>query len=55
VDNPGVAGDAAAIADGIRQWADAGAATVVLQPTSDEPEPENFVRFIAEEVKPLVG
>jgi alkanesulfonate monooxygenase SsuD/methylene tetrahydromethanopterin reductase-like flavin-dependent oxidoreductase (luciferase family) len=55
VDNPGVAGDAAAIADGIREWIDAGADTVVLQPTSDEPEPENFVRFIAEELKPLVG
>jgi alkanesulfonate monooxygenase SsuD/methylene tetrahydromethanopterin reductase-like flavin-dependent oxidoreductase (luciferase family) len=54
MDDPGVAGDAAAIAAGIRRWTDAGADTVVLQPTSDEPEPENFVRFVAEEVKPLV-
>jgi alkanesulfonate monooxygenase SsuD/methylene tetrahydromethanopterin reductase-like flavin-dependent oxidoreductase (luciferase family) len=55
MDDPGVAGDAAAIAAGIRRWTDAGADTVVLQPTSDEPEPENFVRFVAEEVKSLIA
>jgi alkanesulfonate monooxygenase SsuD/methylene tetrahydromethanopterin reductase-like flavin-dependent oxidoreductase (luciferase family) len=51
---PGVAGTAAEIAEGIRQWADAGATTVVLQPTVDEPDLEGFVRFVAREVRPLV-
>jgi alkanesulfonate monooxygenase SsuD/methylene tetrahydromethanopterin reductase-like flavin-dependent oxidoreductase (luciferase family) len=51
---PGVAGDAAEIAAGVRRWADAGATTVVLQPTTDEPDLEGFVRFVAGEVRPLV-
>lgn len=50
----GVAGDAAAVAEGVQRWVDAGADTVVLQPTIDEPDPEGFVRFVAEEVRPLV-
>ncbi|MGW3269549.1 LLM class flavin-dependent oxidoreductase [Streptomyces sp. NPDC001056] len=50
----GVAGDAAAVADAVRRLADAGADTVVLQPTADEPDPEGFVRFAGEEVMPLV-
>jgi alkanesulfonate monooxygenase SsuD/methylene tetrahydromethanopterin reductase-like flavin-dependent oxidoreductase (luciferase family) len=50
----GVAGDASAVAEAVRRWADAGADTVVLQPTSDEPDPEGFVRFVATEVQPLV-
>lgn len=50
----GVAGDAHAVAEAIRRWADAGADKVVLQPTADEPDPEGFVRFIAGEVRPLV-
>ncbi|MFF4020377.1 LLM class flavin-dependent oxidoreductase [Streptomyces sp. NPDC001843] len=50
----GVAGDAAAVADAVRRLADAGADTVVLQPTGDEPDPEGFVRFTAEEVRPLL-
>ena len=54
-DDPGVSGDAAAIADGIRRWTDAGVDSVVLQPTADEPDPEAFVRFVGEEVKPLVA
>jgi hypothetical protein len=33
---------------------DAGADTVVLEPTGDEPDPEGFLRFVAEEVRPLV-
>jgi alkanesulfonate monooxygenase SsuD/methylene tetrahydromethanopterin reductase-like flavin-dependent oxidoreductase (luciferase family) len=51
----GVAGDAAAVAEAVRRLADAGADTVVLQPTADEPDPEAFVRFAAHEVRPLVS
>jgi alkanesulfonate monooxygenase SsuD/methylene tetrahydromethanopterin reductase-like flavin-dependent oxidoreductase (luciferase family) len=50
----GVAGDAGTVADAVKRWADAGAGTVVLQPTADEPDPEGFVRFVAGEVAPLV-
>ncbi|MFF8473476.1 LLM class flavin-dependent oxidoreductase [Streptomyces sp. NPDC015414] len=50
----GVAGDAAAVAAAVRRIAEAGADTVVLQPTGDEPDPEGFVRFAAREVRPLV-
>ncbi|MFD0317029.1 LLM class flavin-dependent oxidoreductase [Streptomyces flavalbus] len=50
----GVAGDAAAVAEAVRGLAAAGADTVVLQPTGDEPDPEGFVRFVAEDVRPLV-
>jgi alkanesulfonate monooxygenase SsuD/methylene tetrahydromethanopterin reductase-like flavin-dependent oxidoreductase (luciferase family) len=50
----GVAGDAPVVAEAVRRWAEAGADTVVLQPTSDEPDPEGFVRFAATEVRPLV-
>lgn len=50
----GVAGDADAVAKAVQRLVDAGAGTVVLQPTADEPAPEDFVRFVAEEVRPLV-
>ncbi|MET7734685.1 LLM class flavin-dependent oxidoreductase [Streptomyces sp. NPDC005402] len=50
----GVAGDADAVAKAVQRLADAGADTVVLQPTADEPDPEGFVRFTAREVRPLV-
>ncbi|MFD8523035.1 LLM class flavin-dependent oxidoreductase [Streptomyces capillispiralis] len=50
----GVAGDAGAVAEAVERLAEAGADSVVLQPTSDEPDPEGFVRFVAEEVRPLV-
>ncbi|WP_167474245.1 LLM class flavin-dependent oxidoreductase [Nocardia arthritidis] len=48
-------GDAQAIADTVAQWAQAGADTVILEPTPDEPDPVGFVRFIAEKVSPLIA
>ncbi|MFJ3620298.1 LLM class flavin-dependent oxidoreductase [Streptomyces iakyrus] len=50
----GVAGDARAVAEAVGRLVEAGADSVVLQPTADEPDPEGFVRFAAEEVRPLV-
>lgn len=50
----GVAGDAGAVAKAVGRLVEAGADSVVLQPTADEPDPEGFVRFAAEEVRPLV-
>lgn len=50
----GVAGDAGTVAKAVQRLAEAGADTVVLQPTGDEPDPEGFVRFAAEEVRALV-
>ncbi|MFH8934701.1 LLM class flavin-dependent oxidoreductase [Streptomyces griseosporeus] len=50
----GVAGDAKAVAEAVLRLVDAGADTVVLEPTGDEPDPEGFLRFVAEEVRPLV-
>ncbi|WP_305789188.1 LLM class flavin-dependent oxidoreductase [Symbioplanes lichenis] len=52
---PGLSGDAKAIAEGVAAFAAAGATTVVLQPTGEEESPESFVRFVAEEVRPLVA
>ncbi|WP_128379664.1 LLM class flavin-dependent oxidoreductase [Streptomyces cavernae] len=50
----GAAGDAGTVAKAVQRLVDAGADTVILQPTADEPDPEGFVRFVAEEVRPLV-
>jgi alkanesulfonate monooxygenase SsuD/methylene tetrahydromethanopterin reductase-like flavin-dependent oxidoreductase (luciferase family) len=50
-----VTGDEHAVADAVHRWADAGADTVVLQPTPDDPDPEGFMRFVAERVRPLVA
>jgi alkanesulfonate monooxygenase SsuD/methylene tetrahydromethanopterin reductase-like flavin-dependent oxidoreductase (luciferase family) len=47
-------GSAQEVADAVLRWADAGADTVVLQPTADDPDPEGFVRFVAREVRPIV-
>lgn len=49
-----VAGDAGAVAKAVERLAEAGADSVILQPTGDEPDPEGFVRRAAEEVRPLV-
>ncbi|MBT2365490.1 hypothetical protein J7E88_09195 [Streptomyces sp. ISL-10] len=50
----GVAGGAGAVAKAVQRLADARVDTVVPQPTADEPDPVGFVRFVAEEVRPLV-
>jgi alkanesulfonate monooxygenase SsuD/methylene tetrahydromethanopterin reductase-like flavin-dependent oxidoreductase (luciferase family) len=47
-------GDAAAVAESVQRWYDAGVDTVVLQPTPDDPDPEGFVRFAAMQVRPLL-
>ncbi|MER7005129.1 LLM class flavin-dependent oxidoreductase [Dactylosporangium sp. NPDC000555] len=49
-----VAGDEHAFAEAVARWAEAGADSVILQPTPDDPDPEGFVRFVAERVRPLV-
>ncbi|WP_454041746.1 LLM class flavin-dependent oxidoreductase [Cellulosimicrobium sp. Marseille-Q8652] len=51
----GAGGDARAIADGVLALADAGATAVAVQPTADEPDLDGFVRFLGEEVRPLVA
>ena len=55
MDDPGVAGDAKAVAAGLERWIEAGATNVVLQPTTDEPDPEGFFRFVAQQVRPLLS
>ena len=55
IDFPGVGGDAPAVAATIDRFVEAGATTVILQPTADDPDPEGFVRAVATEVRPLVG
>ncbi|MFI1162531.1 LLM class flavin-dependent oxidoreductase [Streptomyces sp. NPDC020801] len=50
----GVAGDGSAVAKAAQDLADAGADAVILQPTADEPDPEGFIRFTAQEVRPLL-
>ncbi|WP_419704625.1 LLM class flavin-dependent oxidoreductase [Promicromonospora sp. NFX87] len=39
-------GDAQALADGVRRYGEAGASTVALQPTEDEPDMERFVEVV---------
>lgn len=51
----GVAGDAEAIADAVRRFAAAGADTVVLEPTDDDPDLIEFVRYVGAEVRPLLN
>lgn len=53
-DRLGVTCDPRAVADAVVEPAEAGATAVILRPTSDEPDPEGFVRFAAEQVRPLV-
>ena len=51
----GVAGDASEIAASVRRWADAGADTVVLQPTPEEPDLVAFMHFAGQAVRPLLS
>jgi hypothetical protein len=39
----------------VAEFAEAGATKVILQPLADEPDLERYVRFVAEEVRPLVS
>jgi alkanesulfonate monooxygenase SsuD/methylene tetrahydromethanopterin reductase-like flavin-dependent oxidoreductase (luciferase family) len=55
LDSPGLSGTPAEIAAGVLEFAAAGATKVILQPLSDEPDPRAYVRFVAEQVRPLVG
>lgn len=50
----GVAGGAEDVAKAVERLAEAGADTVVLQPTADEPDPEGFIRFATDRVRPLL-
>lgn len=50
----GLAGDAEAIAAGVRRVVEAGADAVILEPTPDAPDPVAFVRSVAREVRRLV-
>ena len=52
----GVAGDVATVAATVQALADAGADSVILQPTMDEPDVAEFVRFVAQDLATvLVG
>lgn len=55
VDDVSIMGGAAAFATGARRWIDAGADTVVFQPTPDDPDLEGFIRLVAQDVRPLIG
>jgi hypothetical protein len=51
----GVAGDADVIAAGVLEFAAAGATSVCIQPTEDEPDLEGLIRFLGDAVVPLLG
>jgi alkanesulfonate monooxygenase SsuD/methylene tetrahydromethanopterin reductase-like flavin-dependent oxidoreductase (luciferase family) len=50
----GAFGDATAIAESVQSLVDAGATSVVLQPTLDETDLESFVAFAATAIRPLI-
>lgn len=50
----GVAGDAASIAASLRRWSAAGVTSVAIQPTQDEPDLAGFLRFLGQQVRPLL-
>lgn len=51
----GEAGDARTIADAVLALRDAGATAVAVQPTADEPDLDSFVRFLGNDVRPLLA
>jgi alkanesulfonate monooxygenase SsuD/methylene tetrahydromethanopterin reductase-like flavin-dependent oxidoreductase (luciferase family) len=51
----GVSGSAAEVADGVRRWVEAGATSVILEPTADDPDPAGFAVFAAEVGRHLAG
>ncbi|MEU4239886.1 LLM class flavin-dependent oxidoreductase [Actinoplanes sp. NPDC026619] len=55
IDVPGVSGTPDEIAEGLREFIDAGATRLILQPTVDEPDPVDFVVRVAEEIGPLIN
>jgi alkanesulfonate monooxygenase SsuD/methylene tetrahydromethanopterin reductase-like flavin-dependent oxidoreductase (luciferase family) len=55
IDVPGVAGTPEEMAAGLREFIDAGATKLILQPTVDEPDPVDFVVRVAEQIRPLIA
>jgi alkanesulfonate monooxygenase SsuD/methylene tetrahydromethanopterin reductase-like flavin-dependent oxidoreductase (luciferase family) len=55
IDVPGVSGSPEEMAAGLREFVDAGATKLILQPTTDDPDPVGFVRQVAEEIRPLIA
>lgn len=47
-------GSAEQIADAVRRFAEAGATSVVVQPTKDDPDRAGLAAFLGEEVRPLL-
>jgi alkanesulfonate monooxygenase SsuD/methylene tetrahydromethanopterin reductase-like flavin-dependent oxidoreductase (luciferase family) len=50
----GVTGNAETVATAVRRLAEAGADRVILQPTDVETDVAGFIRFVTEEVRPLI-
>lgn len=55
LDLAGVAGTPEHVAAGVRRLADAGADAVILQPTQDDQDVEEYVRFVAEDVATVLS
>ncbi|MTD16939.1 LLM class flavin-dependent oxidoreductase [Nakamurella sp. YIM 132087] len=53
-DGISVIGTADEIADGLRRFVEAGATSIAVQPTRDEPDPEGLAAFLGAEVAPLL-
>jgi alkanesulfonate monooxygenase SsuD/methylene tetrahydromethanopterin reductase-like flavin-dependent oxidoreductase (luciferase family) len=49
-----VAGDGATIAESIHRLAAVGITSVTIHPTEDEPDLSGFLKFLGEEVRPLL-
>ena len=55
IDHPGVSGTPDEMAAGLAEFVAAGATKLILQPTSDDPDPVEFVRRVAAEVPGLLA